>query len=57
MMPFTAQLYLNIPIVKFGGGNIMAWDCFSYCGTGRLHINEGAMNGEILKPAAVNQVD
>ncbi|XP_061634501.1 GDP-L-fucose synthase-like isoform X2 [Phyllopteryx taeniolatus] len=35
----------TIPTVKFGGGNMMVWGCFSANGTGKLHIIEGRMNG------------
>ncbi|KAF2360127.1 hypothetical protein FHG87_009122, partial [Trinorchestia longiramus] len=28
------------PTVKFGGGSIMVWRCFSSSGVGKLHINE-----------------
>lgn len=38
-----------MPTVKLGGGNIMAWACFSSRGPGRLHIIEAAMNEELKK--------
>jgi len=34
----------TLPTVKFGGGNVMLWGCFSSNGTGPLHIIDGKMN-------------
>ena len=35
----------TIPTVKYGGGSIMLWECFSEAGTGRLVRIEGKMKG------------
>jgi hypothetical protein len=35
----------TIPMVKYGHGSIMLWECFSAAGTGRLVRIEGKMNG------------
>jgi transposase len=32
------------PTVKFGGGSVMAWGCFSYNGVGRLQLIDGIMD-------------
>ncbi|KAK1796524.1 hypothetical protein P4O66_009561 [Electrophorus voltai] len=39
----------TIPTVKFRGGNIMVWGCFSAYGTGTLQITEGRMNGQMYR--------
>jgi len=38
-----------MPTVKFGGGNIKVWGCFSANGTGKLYIIKGRMNGQIYR--------
>lgn len=43
--PRTGLLPKNIcPTVKFGGGSVMVWACFSYHGKGRLHFIDGIMD-------------
>ncbi len=39
----------TIPTVKYGGGNIMLWGCFSAKGTGQLHRIKGMMDGAIYR--------
>ena len=49
----TAFKHNTIPTVKFAGGSIMIWGCFSSKGTGELPVIHSRMNGsmyrEILK--------
>ncbi|KAJ7335926.1 hypothetical protein JRQ81_013867 [Phrynocephalus forsythii] len=35
----------TIPTVKYGGGSIMPWGCFSSAGTGKLVRIDGKMDG------------
>lgn len=35
------------PTVKFGGGSVMVWGCFSYRGIGKLVFIDGKMDAEM----------
>ena len=39
----------TVPTVKFNGGNIMIWGCFSAKGPGRLHCLKDIMDGQMYR--------
>ncbi|KAF2350505.1 Transposase Tc1-like [Trinorchestia longiramus] len=46
----------TIPSVKFGGGSIMVWGCFSSSRLGKLHVIKGTMNGRIYREILEEQL-
>lgn len=46
----------TIPTVKYGGGNIMLWGCFSAKGTGRLCCIKKRMNGAMYRQILDNNL-
>ena len=46
----TAVKKLNtVPTVRFGGGSITIWGCFSSKSTGELQVIHGRMNGSMYR--------
>lgn len=43
-----------MPTVKFGGGKLMVWGCFSGMGTGSIQRVEGIMNQESYRNVLLN---
>lgn len=39
----------TVPTVKFDGGSIMVWGCFSEKGTGNVSVIDGRMNAAAYK--------
>ena len=46
--------YKTIPTVKFGGGFIIIWECFSSKGTGELQVIHSRMNGSMYREILEN---
>ena len=39
----------TVPTVKYGGGNVKCWGCFSSCSVGNLVFIDGNMTGEVYR--------
>ena len=39
----------TVSTVKYGGGNVKCWDCFSSCGVGNLVFIDRNMTGEVYR--------
>ena len=39
----------TVPTVKFGGGSIMIWECFSVKGVGKISVIDSKMNAQKYK--------
>ena len=39
----------TVPTVKYRGGNVKCWDCFSSCGVGNLVFIDESMAGEVYR--------
>ena len=39
----------TVTTVKFGGGSLMIWECFSAKGVGKISVIDGKMNAKMYK--------